>query len=120
MREPTPMGKVAQIAASIKEFGFVNPILVGHDRVIIAGHARLMAARKLGLSETPVIVVDGLNENRRRALSLADNRLPLEAGWDEEMLRLEIEALKDADYDLDLIGFEDELISRGLFLPSTL
>jgi ParB/RepB/Spo0J family partition protein len=76
-------GQVAQIAASIKEFGFVNPILVGHDRVIIAGHARLMAARKLGLSETPVIVVDGLNENQRRALSLADNRLPLAAGRDE-------------------------------------
>jgi len=100
--------QVAQIAASIKEFGFVNPILVGPDRVIIAGHARSMAARKLGLTEVPVIVVDGLNENQRRALSLADNRLPLEAGWDEAMLRLEIEALKDADYDLDILGFEDE------------
>src|ERR1700744_1365746 len=100
--------QVAQIAASIKKFGFANPILVGPDRVIIAGHARLMAARKLGLSEAPVIVVEGLNENQRRALALADNRLPLEAGWDEEMLRLEIEALKNADYDLDLIGFDDD------------
>jgi DNA modification methylase len=106
--------QVAQIAASIKEFGFVNPILVGPDRVIIAGHARLMAARKLGLEEAPVIVVEGLNENQRRALALADNRLPMEAGWDEAMLRLEIEALRDADYDLDVIGFDDEELARLL------
>ena len=84
--------QVAQIAASIKEFGFVNPILAGPDRVIIAGHARLAAARKLGLAEAPVIVIDGLSENQRRALALSDNRLPLEAAWDETMLRLEIEA----------------------------
>jgi DNA modification methylase len=100
--------QVAQIAASIKEFGFVNPILAGSDSVIIAGHGRLLAARGLGLTEVPVIVVDGLTENQRRALILADNKLTLNAGWDEEMLRLEIEALRDADYDLNLIGFEDE------------
>ena len=106
--------QVAQIAASIKEFGFVNPILAGPDRVIIAGHARLMAARKLGLTEAPVIVVEGLTENQRRALTLADNRLPLEAGWDEAMLRLEIEALRNADYDLDLLGFEDDELANLL------
>jgi DNA modification methylase len=106
--------QVAQIAASIKEFGFVNPILVGPDRVIIAGHARLMAARKLGLTEAPVIVVEGLTENQRRALALADNRLPMEAGWDEAMLRLEIEALRDTDYDVDVIGFDDEALARLL------
>ncbi|HTA42456.1 MAG TPA: site-specific DNA-methyltransferase [Bryobacteraceae bacterium] len=106
--------QVAQIAASIKEFGFVNPILAGPDRVIIAGHARLMAARKLGLTEAPVIVVEGLNENQRRALTLADNRLPLEAGWDEAMLRLEIEALRDADYDINLVGFDDIELQRLL------
>jgi DNA modification methylase len=100
--------QVAQIAASIKEFGFVNPILVGPDEVIVAGHARQAAARKLGLTEVPVIVVDGLNESQRRALALADNRLPLEAGWDEAMLRIEIQALQDADYDLHLVGFDDE------------
>jgi DNA modification methylase len=100
--------QVAQIAASITEFGFVNPILAGPDRVIIAGHARLLAARKLGLSEVPVIVLDGLSENQRRALALADNRLPMNAGWDEEMLRLEIEALRDAEYDLGILGFEDD------------
>ncbi len=75
-------GQVAQIAASIKEFGFVNPILAGPDRVVIAGHARLLAARKLGLTEAPVIVLDGLSENQRRALVLADNKLALNAGWD--------------------------------------
>jgi ParB-like chromosome segregation protein Spo0J len=90
-------GQVAQIAASIKEFGFVNPTLAGPDRVIIAGHARLLAARKLELADAPVIVLDGLNENQRRALAIADNRLPLSAGWDDEMLRLEIDALRDAD-----------------------
>src|SRR5579862_3303497 len=100
--------QVAQIAASIKEFGFVNPILAGPDRVIIAGHARLLAARKLDLAEAPVIVLDGLNENQRRALILADNRLALNAGWDDEMLRVEIEALRDAEYDLDILGFEDD------------
>src|SRR5215813_11732761 len=75
--------QVAQIAASIKEFGFVNPILAGPDRVIIAGHGRFLAARKLGLTEVPVIILEGLNENQRRALMLADNRLALNAGWDE-------------------------------------
>jgi hypothetical protein len=100
--------QVAQIAASINEFGLVNPILAGPDRVIIAGHARLLAARKLGLTEAPVIILDGLNENQRRALALADNKLALNAGWDEEMLRLEIEALRDAEYDLNILGFEDD------------
>jgi DNA modification methylase len=100
--------QVAQIAASIKEFGFVNPILAGPDCVIIAGRARLLAARKLGLTEVPVIVIDGLTENQRRALVLADNKLALNAGWDDEMVRLEIDALQNADYNLDILGFEDD------------
>jgi len=102
--------QIAQVAASIAEFGFVNPILVGADRIIVAGHARLAAARKLGLAEVPVIVLDHLNETQRRALVLADNRLALSAGWDEEMLRVELEALKEAEFDLDVVGFsQDEL-----------
>src|SRR5262249_31924840 len=109
-----PDGQIALIAASILEFGFINPILAGPDRVIIAGHARLLAARKLGLTEVPVIVIEGLTENQRRALVLADNRLALNAGWDEEMLRLEIEALRDAEYDLGILGFEDEELARLL------
>ena len=79
-------GQVAQVAASIAQFGFVNSILVGADRVIIAGHARLLAARKPGMSEVPIIVLDHLSEAQRRALAIADNRLALNAGWDEEML----------------------------------
>jgi DNA modification methylase len=106
--------QVAQIAASIKEFGFVNPILAGTDSVIIAGHGRLLAARKLGMSEVPVIVLEGLTENQRRALVLADNKLALNAGWDEEALRLEIEALQDADYDLNVLGFEDDELAKLL------
>jgi DNA modification methylase len=102
--------QVAQVAASIAEFGFVNPILVGPDGVIIAGHARLLAARKLNLTEVPVIVLAHLSEARRRALVIADNRLAEGAGWDEAMLRVEIEDLKTEDFDLDLLGFsQDEL-----------
>jgi DNA modification methylase len=102
--------QVAQVAASIAEFGFVNPILVGLNGVIIAGHARLLAARKLKLTEAPVIVLAHLTEAQRRALVIADNRLAEGAGWDEEMLRVEIEDLKAEDFDLDLLGFsQDEL-----------
>ena len=94
--------QIAEIAGSIAAFGFVNPILVGADGVIIAGHARLAAARKLRMTEVPVIVLDHLSETQRRALVLADNRLALNAGWDEEMLRVELESLKEDDFNLDL------------------
>jgi DNA modification methylase len=102
--------QVMQVAASIAEFGFVNPILVGPDNVIIAGHARVLAARKLTLTEVPVIVLGHLSETQRRALVIADNRLALSAGWDEEMLRVELDALREDEFDLDLLGFTgDEL-----------
>lgn len=97
--------QIAQVAASIQEFGWTNPILVGGDGVIIAGHARLAAARKLGMTEVPVIVLGHLTETQRRALVLADNKLALNAGWDEEMLRVELESLKQDDFNLDLVGF---------------
>jgi DNA modification methylase len=109
--------QVAQVAASIHEFGFVNPILASADRVIIAGHARLAAARKLGMTEVPVIVLDHLSETQRRALVLADNRLALNAGWDEEMLRVELESLKEDDFNLDLVGFSDEELGTLLADP---
>ena len=86
--------QVAQIAASIAEFGWTNPVLAGSDGVLIAGHARLLAARKLAMVEVPVIVLDHLSESQRRALVLADNRLALSAAWDEDMLRVELEALR--------------------------
>ena len=112
--------QVAQIAASIAEFGFVNPILVGADRVMIAGHARLLAARKLQMTEIPVIVLDHLSETQRRALIIADNQLAIRgAGWDEEMLRVELESLKEADYDLDLVGFSDDELEALLADPET-
>ncbi len=109
--------QVAQVAASILEFGWTNPILVGKDGIIIAGHARLAAARKLKMTEVPVIVLDHLTETQRRALVLADNRLALSAGWDEEMLRVELESLKEDEFNLDVVGFTDEEIEEILAGP---
>lgn len=102
--------QVAQIMASIKEFGFTNPILIGSDNVIIAGHGRLLAAQRLGLKEVPVIVLPDLTETQRRALVIADNKIALNAGWDEKMLALEIGELREEDFDLSNLGFNpDEL-----------
>lgn len=99
--------QIAQIAASIAEFGFVNPVLIGGDYVIIAGHGRLLAAQRLGMTEVPVIVLDHLTEAQRRALVLADNRIAENAGWDESLLRAELAALRDVDFDLELLGFAE-------------
>ena len=102
--------QVAQIAASIREFGWTNPILVDGDNGIIAGHGRLAAARKLGITEVPVVVLDHLTEAQKRALVIVDNKLALNAGWDTELLSSEIEGLGDEGFDLSLLGFnEDEL-----------
>jgi DNA modification methylase len=109
--------QVAQIAASIAEFGWTNPILAGADGIVIAGHARLQAARKLAMTEVPVIVLDHLNETQRRALVLADNRLAMNAGWDEAMLRVELDALREDDFDIGLLGFGDEEIEDLLAEP---
>jgi DNA modification methylase len=106
--------QVAQVAASIVEFGWTNPLLVAADGTIIAGHARLAAARKLGMTEVPVIVLDHLSETQRRALVLADNRLALNAGWDEEMLRVELTALDEGGFKLDLVGFSDKELAELL------
>ena len=105
---------MAQVAASIIEFGWTNPILVGADCVVIAGHARLAAARRLLMEEVPVIVLDHLSETQRRALILADNRLAMSAGWDEDMLRVELESLKEDAFNLDLVGFTDEEVEELL------
>jgi DNA modification methylase len=101
--------QVAQIAGSIKEFGFNNPVLVDKEGLIIAGHGRLMAARKLGMDKVPVVELDHLTEAQRKAYVLADNRIALNSGWDTSMLSLELQDLKD-DIDLSLLGFDpDEL-----------
>ena len=102
--------QVDQIAASIREFGFTNPILVDSADGIIAGHGRLMAAKRLGLAQVPVIVLDHLTDAQRRAYILADNKLALNAGWDDAMLAKELRELEADGFDMDLIGFsEDEL-----------
>jgi DNA modification methylase len=106
--------QVAQIAASIAEFGFNNPILVDTKAGIIAGHGRLLAARKLQLPEVPVIILDHLSDAQKRAYIIADNQLALNAGWDEELLRVELAALQEEEFNLGLIGFEDEELARLL------
>jgi hypothetical protein len=99
--------QVAQIAASIKEFGWTNPVLTDGDNGLIAGHGRLMAARKLGHKEVPTIELTGLSEAQKKAYIIADNKLALNAGWDDEMLKIEIKELGDMDFDLSLLGFDD-------------
>jgi DNA modification methylase len=103
--------QVAQIAASIREFGWTNPILVDGDGTIIAGHGRVMAARKLGETEVPCIELGHLTEAQKRAYVIADNQLALNAGWDAEMLKVEIAELVDADFDLGLLGFDDAMLA---------
>lgn len=100
--------QVDQIAASIREFGFTNPILVDSADGIIAGHGRLMAAKRLGLATVPVIVLDHLTDAQRRAYILADNKLALNAGWDNDLLAQELAQLQDDGFDMELTGFSDE------------
>jgi len=107
--------QVASIAESMREFGWTNPILVGTDDDIIAGHPRLLAAEKFGMKEVPVILLKHLSPAQRRALVIADNQLAIEgAGWDEEMLRVELAILHEEDYNLDLVGFDDVELQRLL------
>lgn len=103
--------QVSQIAASIREFGFTNPVLIDEHGSIIAGHGRVMAARKLKLTEVPTITLSHLSETQRRAYVIADNKLALNAGWDDEMLRLEFESLEELGFDLGLTGFSEDEIS---------
>jgi ParB-like chromosome segregation protein Spo0J len=107
--------QVDKIAASIREFGFLNPIIVDGENGIIAGHGRVMAAQKLGLADLPVIEASHLTDAQRRAYVIADNRLALDAGWDNEMLRIEIAELRSMDFDISLTGFEIEEIDAIQF-----
>jgi DNA modification methylase len=102
--------QIAQIAASIKEFGWTNPVLIDGDNGLIAGHGRIMAARKLAIEEVPCIQLSHLTEAQRRALIIADNQLALNSGWDMDMLKVELQDLKTEDFDLDLLGFDDSFI----------
>jgi ParB-like chromosome segregation protein Spo0J len=98
--------QVAQIAGSIKEFGFNNPVLIDADNGLIAGHGRVMAGRKLGLKQVPAIRLGHLTETQKKAFILADNKIALNSGWDYELLKVEVELLSNEDFNLDLLGFE--------------
>ena len=104
--------QINQIAASIKEFGFRNPILIDGDNGIIAGHGRVMAAKKLGLTTIPYIDCSDLTEAQKKAYIIADNKIALNAGWDEELLKLELEDIEVSDIDMELLGFSDEELKR--------
>jgi len=106
--------QVAQIAASIKEFGWTNPILVDGDNGIIAGHGRLMAARKLGMEQVPVIELEGMTDLQKKAYIIADNQLAMNSGWDTGLLTIELTELQNEGFDLDLIGFDPKELNALL------
>jgi ParB-like chromosome segregation protein Spo0J len=109
--------QINQIAASIKEFGFTQPILIDNTNMIIAGHGRLEAARKLKYKELPcVLLTETLTEQQKRAYIIADNKLSLNSGWDYELLKLEMEMLSEADYNMELLGFESTELSSTMGL----
>ena len=109
--------QVAQIAASIKEWGFTTPILIEPDGGIIAGHGRVMAAQRLGLDEVPVIIAEDWTDAQKRAYVVADNKLALNAGWDLEMLRIELDELKALNFDVELTGFGEQELGALLKIP---
>lgn len=109
--------QVEQLKRSITEFGFTNPVLIDEKNVIIAGHGRTRAARELGMEKLPCVRLAGLSEAQKKALRIADNQLALNAGWDEELLKIELAELQAEDFDLDLIGFSDEEIENLLQTP---
>ena len=108
--------QVAQIAASIREWGWTTPVLVDEGGQIIAGHGRIMAARKLGMAEVPVVIASGWSDAQKRAYVIADNKLALNAGWDNDLLALEFGELEGLGFDLELTGFNDEEI-KSLMPP---
>lgn len=110
--------QVKQIASSIKEFGFTNPLLIDEDGGIIAGHGRLLAADLLGIDQVPTITLVGLTEAQRKAYVIADNQLALNAGWDLDTLKVELDRLTELDFDVDLLGFDDDFLSSFLDEPS--
>lgn len=103
--------QITQLASSIKEFGFTTPVLIDEGDSLIAGHGRVLAAQKVGQEEVPAIIVSGLTEAQKKALVIADNQLALNAGWDIDKLKLEVETLEELDFDLDLLGFDDEFLA---------
>ena len=109
--------QITQIASSIKEFGFNNPVLIDKDHGIIAGHGRVEAGRKLGLDKIPCVRLEHLSEGQKKAYIIADNKIAENATWDNDLLKVELESLKDLDIDLDILGFEDFEIDNILIEP---
>lgn len=109
--------QVNQLAASIKEFGFNNPVAIDANGMILCGHGRVMAAKKLGLEEVPTVSLSHLSPTQKKAYILADNKLALNAGWDNDMLKLELEDLKLENFDLNIAGFDDKEIDKLLADP---
>ncbi|MBV8061129.1 MAG: ParB N-terminal domain-containing protein [Alphaproteobacteria bacterium] len=110
--------QVVEIARSINEFGFTNPILIDDTGLIVAGHGRLQAAQKLKLAEVPTITLHGLSNKQKRALVLADNRIQLNAGWDFDLLTHELDALRDDGFDVSLLGFSAEELNDMIGTPN--
>jgi len=107
--------QIQQVASSIKEFGFTNPILIDEKSGIIAGHGRLEAAHLLSLDKVPTITLEGLTEAQRKAYVIADNKLALNSGWDDELLKVELSAITDLDFDVELTGFDEgEILNLNL------
>mgnify|MGYP003287191320 CR=1 FL=1 len=104
--------QVTKLASSIKEFGFINPVIISDDGGVLAGHGRIMAAKKLGIEKVPCVIESHLTDAQKKAYILADNRLALDAGWDEEMLKLELNELKDLCFDIELTGFEEKELNQ--------
>ena len=100
--------QINKLRSSIREFGFINPVIIDRDFNIIAGHGRVIAARAEGIAEVPCVFVDHLTPAQKKAYILADNRMALDAGWDEEMLRVELESLQGEAFDLSLTGFDEK------------
>ena len=101
--------QITRIAASIKEFGFINPVLIDKNGGIIAGHGRVEAAKKLNMKAVPCVFVEHLTDTQKRAYILADNKLALDSGWDEEMLKIELEELNASNFDIDFLNFDIDL-----------
>ena len=100
--------QIAKLRSSLREFGFINPVIIDRDYGVIAGHGRILAAKEEGIAEIPCVFADHLTEAQKKAYIIADNRMAMDAGWDEELLRVEIEALQAADFDPLLTGFDEK------------
>ena len=112
--------QIQQIIASINEFGFTNPLLINSDNGVIAGHGRLRAAVKAGMDKVPCIILKGLTEAQERAYVIADNKIAMNAGWDVDVLRFELEELKAFDFDLELMGFDSDLLTKLMDIDADL